>query len=156
MLCVWVCVCVWLWTIHHTRVRECCMLESVMRAPGCDTTAACKHSPRSETQTCRRGSALRPEKGRDSSASTGSQVLPVSSNIRMFLHRHYTAHMCLVPVSSKKEAFQAQSTQPCQTQQSLLETTWHTLTSLLWAARWESMCMRKQEEDLKVLPEAVH
>lgn len=60
-------------------------------------------------------------------------------------------HARLLPATSKKEAFQTQGEPPCQAQQSLLETTWHTVTSQLRPARWECEKASKQTE---VLPEA--
>lgn len=41
---------------------------------------------------------------------TGTQNVPLASNMRMFLHQHHThTHTHLVPAGSKKEAFQAAS-----------------------------------------------
>lgn len=70
---------------------------------------------------------------------------PIIPYIRMSLHTHgSTAHMCLVPSRGKKGAFEAPGARPRQTQQSLLETTWHTPTSQFRAARWQLMCVRRK------------
>ena len=153
MLCVCVCVCACLgldYPSHHEWGNDACWIwcssVAAMRVPGCDTRWARKNSSSSETQPADTARPSQPERDRAEALPRGAQVIPISSNIRMFLHRHgSTAHMCLVPACSKKEAFQAPSTQPCQTQQPLLETTWHRPTSLLWAACWKSMCVRKPE-----------
>lgn len=84
----------------------------------------------------------------DSIVSTGLFQLPLMLGwfcTEAALHAH------LLPAPSKKEAFQTQGEPPCQVQQSLLETTWLTVTSQLRPARWECEKASKQTE---VLPEA--
>lgn len=126
MLCARVCV----WTIHLIRVRECCTLASAMEAAGCDTSCVCSNSSCCEAQRADTAQLLSPRRTRPKRFHN-AWLIPINANFRMFLYRHgFTTQACPVPASSKKEAFQAPSTQPCQTQQSLLETTWQPPMSL--------------------------